>query len=57
MSFEILEILRGIGRAALHALEGREFTVLVTEARHELEMAWALDPVEFRFPAGESFNP
>jgi D-alanine-D-alanine ligase len=37
-------------------IEGREFTVLVTEARDESEPAWALEPVEFRFPQGESFK-
>src|SRR5579863_8903051 len=34
-------------------IEGREFTVLVAEARHEGEEAWALQPVEFLFPEGE----
>jgi len=37
-------------------IEGREFTVLVTEPRHEGEDAWALTPVEFLFPEGESFK-
>lgn len=37
-------------------IEGREFTVLVTEARDEREEAWALQPVEFLFPAGETFK-
>lgn len=37
-------------------IEGREFTVLVTEARHANEEAWALEPVEFLFPEGETFK-
>jgi len=37
-------------------IEGREFTVLVAEARTPAELAWALTPVEFRFPEGESFK-
>lgn len=37
-------------------IEGREFTVVVAERRHEREEAWALDPVEFLFPPGESFK-
>ncbi len=41
-------------------IEGREFTVLVAEPRVDetayAEEAWALDPVEFIFPAGESFK-
>lgn len=37
-------------------IEGREFTVLVAEPRHADEIAWALDPVEFLFPPGESFK-
>lgn len=37
-------------------IEGREFTVLVAEARHADEEGWALEPVEFCFPAGETFK-
>jgi len=37
-------------------IEGREFTVLVAEARHSEEEAWALEPVEFLFPPGETFK-
>ena len=37
-------------------IDGRELTVLVTEARHEGEIAWTLNPVEFCFPEGESFK-
>lgn len=37
-------------------IEGREFTVLVAEARHDEEEAWAFEPVEFLFPPGESFK-
>lgn len=37
-------------------IEGREFTVLVAEPRNAEEEAWALEPVEFVFPHGESFK-
>ncbi len=37
-------------------IEGREFTVLMTEARHANEDCWVLEPVEFVFPPGESFK-
>jgi D-alanine-D-alanine ligase len=37
-------------------IEGREFTVLVAEARDQREEAWVLQPVEFLFPEGESFK-
>lgn len=37
-------------------IEGHEFTVLVTEPRDATELAWALTPVEFCFPEGESFK-
>ena len=37
-------------------IEGPEFTVLVSEARGPEEPAWALTPVEFLFPQGESFK-
>ena len=37
-------------------VEGREFTVLVAEPRGEDELAWALAPIEFRFPPDESFK-
>ena len=37
-------------------IEGREFTALVTEPRDDSEEAWALQPVEFGFPPGESFK-
>jgi D-alanine-D-alanine ligase len=37
-------------------IEGREFTVLVTEPRHAEEEAWVLEPIEFLFPPGESFK-
>ncbi|HYW45767.1 MAG TPA: SET domain-containing protein-lysine N-methyltransferase [Bryobacteraceae bacterium] len=37
-------------------IEGREFTVLVAEPRGRTEEAWALQPVEFLFPEGESFK-
>ncbi|MFN0124276.1 MAG: D-alanine--D-alanine ligase [Blastocatellia bacterium] len=54
------ETARTIGQfgAALieEFIEGREFTVLVTEPRDEHEPAWVLTPVEFCFPAGETFK-
>jgi D-alanine-D-alanine ligase len=37
-------------------IEGREFTVLVAESRVDDDEAWALQPVEFLFPEGESFK-
>ncbi len=37
-------------------IEGREFTVLVAEPRQGEDEAWALTPVEFTFPPGESFK-
>ncbi len=37
-------------------IEGREFTILVAEARDAGEDAWVLEPVEFLFPPGESFK-
>jgi D-alanine-D-alanine ligase len=37
-------------------VEGREFTTLVTEPRNDQEEAWALNPIEFIFPDGESFK-
>lgn len=37
-------------------VEGREFTVLVTEAKETNGNPWVLRPVEFTFPEGESFK-
>lgn len=37
-------------------IEGREFTVLVTEPREGEDAPWAFCPVEFVFPEGESFK-
>ncbi len=37
-------------------IEGREFTVLVAEPREGEVEPWAFQPVEFRFPAGETFK-
>jgi D-alanine-D-alanine ligase len=37
-------------------IEGREFTVLVTEPRAPQATPWALVPVEFTFPKGETFK-
>ncbi len=37
-------------------IEGREFTVLVTEPRPGEDEPWALKALEFRFPAGETWK-
>ncbi|MFN0124277.1 MAG: SET domain-containing protein-lysine N-methyltransferase [Blastocatellia bacterium] len=37
-------------------IEGIEYTVLVTEPPDKTETAWTFPPVEFRFPAGETFK-
>jgi len=37
-------------------IEGREFTLLVTEPREGEEASWVLAPLECRFPPGESFK-
>ncbi len=58
----------GLGREAARMIDayggalveefiaGREFTVLVSEPRDGEEEPWALPPVEFTFPDGESFK-
>lgn len=55
-----LEVMRHIelfgGALIEEFIEGREFTVLVTEAKEGEEAPWALNPVEFLFPNGESFK-
>lgn len=54
---EVARMVESYGAALVEEfIEGREFTVLVTEARDEREEAWALQPVEFVFPADESFK-
>ncbi len=54
---EVARMIESYGAALIEEfIEGREFTVLVTEPRDESEDAWALQPVEFCFPAGESFK-
>jgi D-alanine-D-alanine ligase-like ATP-grasp enzyme len=37
-------------------IEGREYTVLVTEPMKGHDMPWALAPAEFVFPEGETFS-
>lgn len=54
---ECARVISAFGSALIEEfIEGREFTVLVSEARTPSEPAWALAPVEFRFPEGESFK-
>ncbi len=54
---EATRMIEQFGAALIEEfIEGREFTVLVTEPRAQDEIAWALTPVEFCFPAGESFK-
>lgn len=54
---EITRLSGAYGAALVEEfIEGREFTVLVAEPRDDDEDAWALAPVEFTFPAGESFK-
>lgn len=54
---ECARVMEAFGAALIEEfIEGREFTVLVSEARSSDELAWALTPVEFRFPEGESFK-
>ncbi len=54
---EVTRMVEAYGAALVEEfIEGREFTVLVTEARDEREEAWAFQPVEFIFPADESFK-
>ncbi|MBV8842704.1 MAG: SET domain-containing protein-lysine N-methyltransferase [Bryobacterales bacterium] len=50
-------VMEAYGSALIEEfIEGREFTVLVADARTDNEDAWALQPVEFVFPKGESFK-
>jgi D-alanine-D-alanine ligase-like ATP-grasp enzyme len=54
---EAARMIESYGAALIEEfIEGREFTVLVTEPRHDGEEAWALQPIEFAFPPGESFK-
>ena len=54
---EVFRIVESYGAALIEEfIEGREFSVLVTEPRNANEDAWALQPIEFLYPAGESFN-
>ncbi|MFN7934475.1 MAG: SET domain-containing protein-lysine N-methyltransferase [Bryobacteraceae bacterium] len=54
---QAIETLTTYGAALLEEfIEGPEYTVLVTEARHSGEEAWALQPLQFVFPPGESFK-
>ena len=53
-----VERIRALYGAALveEFVEGREFTVLVAEPREGEREPWALAPVEFLFPPGETFK-
>ncbi len=54
---EITRIVGEYGSALVEEfVDGREFTALVTEGRGTDGRAWALDPVEFTFPEGETFK-
>jgi D-alanine-D-alanine ligase-like ATP-grasp enzyme len=57
LRYEAGRMIDSYGAALIEEfIEGREFTVLVTEPRHDGEDAWALTPVEFLFPEGETFK-
>lgn len=54
---EVARFIQTFGGALIEEfIEGREFTVLVTEPREGETSPWALKPVEFLFPPGESFK-
>jgi D-alanine-D-alanine ligase-like ATP-grasp enzyme len=54
---EVVRLIELFGGALVEEfIEGREFTVLVTEPRVDGEAPWALQPVEFLFPDGELFK-
>ena len=54
---EVARLIEMFGGALIEEfIEGREFTVLVTEPRGDEEAPWALQPVEFLFPEGERFK-
>src|SRR5262249_37916137 len=54
---EAARMIEDYGSALIEEfIEGREFSVLVAEPRDESEEAWALAPIEFQFPEGESFK-
>ncbi len=54
---EATRLLDQFGGALIEEfIEGREFTVLVAEPRKGDDAPWALQPVEFLFPDGESFK-
>jgi D-alanine-D-alanine ligase len=54
---ETERIIQAYGAALIEEfIEGREFTVLVTEPRDGSEEAWVFEPVEFCFPPGERFK-
>ncbi len=54
---EVSRVIELFGAALIEEfIDGREFTVLVTEPRIGEETPWALQPVEFLFPEGERFK-
>ena len=54
---EVARFLASFGGALIEEfIEGREFTVLVTEPKAGEVRPWALQPVEYCFPPGETFK-
>ena len=54
---ETERIIQAYGAALIEEfIEGREFTVLVTEPLDAAEEAWVFEPVECCFPPGETFK-
>ncbi|MBM3764095.1 MAG: SET domain-containing protein-lysine N-methyltransferase [Acidobacteria bacterium] len=54
---EVARTIDEFGAALIEEfIEGVEYSVLVTEPRDVNEEAWALPPVEFLFPEGETFK-
>lgn len=54
---EVARMIGEFGAALIEEfIEGAEYSVLVTEPRDASEEAWALPPVEFLFPEGETFK-
>ena len=54
---EAARIIAAYGAALVEEfIEGREFTVLVAEPRDGAAAPWILQPAEYTFPAGESFQ-
>ena len=57
LTVQVARTLNAFGGALIEEfVEGREFTVLVTEPRLGDSEPWTFTPVEFVFPPGESFK-